>query len=488
MKDNPGQTDPLVDAVASFIDARKLIAPGARVVVGVSGGCDSVAALAILRMLSRHRRRAYRLTVAHLDHALRDESGDDAAFVVDLARRWNLPYTVERIDVAAIAAERSLGIEAAARMLRYEFLQRTAARAGGRYIAVAHHADDNAETICHRIFRGSHLRGAAGMRASRTMGETETLLVRPLLNQRRTEIEAFCDRMNLTWRTDHTNAQSDFTRNFIRNKLLPLIRQRINPDGDMALVRLGKAIAQAEDFIATQARDIAPDCIRCDRSGEILVDTGPLTGVHRGLRGWIFREAIRRAGVAPRKISAGKLEELSALADNALRTVNLGDDYVARRRDEMIVISPASAPASDVPNEEPVILSVPGQTTLPSGATVICTLAEFDDETFEAHCSGHRSGVELLDADKIRGQLVCRPRTTGDRLAPLGLSGSQTVSDFLTNSALDRETRRAARCICDDEGIIYLAPLRIDQRVKITPNTCRLIRIEFNSAPDSAGT
>jgi len=486
MKDNPSKTDPLVDAVASFIDARNLIAPGARVVVGVSGGCDSVAALAVLRQLACREQRAYQLTVAHLDHALRGDSGDDAAFVAELARRWDLPCTVERIDVAAVANERSLGIETAGRMVRYEFLQRTAAQTGGQYVAVAHHADDNAETICHRIFRGSHLRGAAGMRASRALGETETLLVRPLLNCRRAEIEAFCGRVNLAWRTDSTNARSDFTRNFIRNELLPLIRRRINPDGDMALVRLGKALAEAEDFIAAQARDAAAECIRCERTGEIIVDTGALAGVHRGLRGWIFREAVQRAGVALRKVSAMKMEELSALADNELPAVNLGDDYVARRRAETIVISPAVR--GDLPAEEPVILSVPGKTTLPSGAAVVCTPVEFDGGAFEAHCRDHRRGVELLDADKIRGQLVCRTRTAGDRFAPLGLAGSQTVSDFLTNAALDCDARGAARCICDDEGIVYLVPLRIDQRVKITPATCRLLRIEVNDAPEAGGT
>jgi tRNA(Ile)-lysidine synthase len=486
MKDNPAKTDPLVDAVASFIDAHKLIAPGARVVVGVSGGCDSVAALAILRQLARCPQRGYQLTVAHLDHALRDDSSDDAAFVAELARRWDLPCAIERIDVAAVADKRSLGLEAAGRMARYEFLQRIAARAGGRYIAVAHHADDNAETICHRIFRGSHLRGAAGMRASRAMGDSGTLLVRPLLNCRRAEIEAFCRRMNLDWRTDPTNARSKFTRNFIRNDLFPLIKRRINPDGDMALVRLGRALAEAEDFIAAQARDIAADCIRRDSPGKIVIDTLALAGVHRSLRGWIFREALDRAGIASRKVSAGKLEELSALADNKLQTLNLPDGYVARLRgDDIVVIAPYAQ--ADPAAEEPVILSVPGETTLPSGAVVICTPIEFDGEAFEAHCKDHRRGVELLDADKVRGQLVCRPRAPGDRFAPLGLAGSQTVSNFLTNTSGDHEARSAARCICDDEGIVYLAPLRIDQRVKITPATCRLIRIEVNNAPEAAG-
>jgi tRNA(Ile)-lysidine synthase len=486
MKDSSAKTDPLVKAVANFIDPRKLIAPGGCVVVGVSGGCDSVAALAILRQLAGCPQREYRLTVAHLDHALRDESGEDAAFVAELAGRWDLPCIVERIDITALANEQSLGIEAAARMARYEFLQRVAAQTDSKYVAVAHHADDNAETICHRIFRGSHLRGAGGMRASRTLGESETLLVRPLLDCRRSDIEAFCNRENLAWRTDPTNTHNDFTRNFIRNELLPLIKQRINPEGDMALVRLGKALAEAEDYLAAQARDIAAECIRTDRPGEIILDIAPLAQAHRSLRGWVFREAMEQAGIALRKVSSGQLEELSALADNELQTTNLPDDYVARRCGHTIRIAPAAS--ADLPIDEASPLPPSGEITLPSGASVRCGQEQFDTDIFTAHCERPHRGVELLDAEKIRGTLICRPRMNGDRFAPLGLAGSQTVSDFLTNMTLDHDARQNVRCICDDEGIVYLAPLRIDQRVRITPDTRKLIRIEFNAPPNPAGT
>jgi len=473
--------DPLVEQVAGFIDERKLIAPGGRIVIGVSGGCDSAAALAILQTLADRPDRRYELTVAHLDHALRDESPEDAAFVGQLAQRWELRCVTERIDIGALARERSLSMETAARMARYDFLQRTAQQTGAEYVVVAHHADDNAETICHRIFRGSHLRGASGIRASRTMGDSGVLLVRPMLNCRRTEIEAFCRRENLTWRTDPTNAQNDYTRNFIRNELLPLAKSRINPEGDMALVRLAGAISESEDYIAQHAQEIAAKCVALDNNGAITIDTKPLRGAARVLRRWVLREAIQRAGVSMRNVSSVKLEEMSALVDGTQRSVNLPDDYVARDRNGTITIAPP-APAEQ-PNQTPITLPTCGHITLPSGATITCEPLGFDADLVAAHCCGHKRGVELLDADKIQGRLICRPRANGDKFAPLGLNGRQSVSDFLTNSTLGDSARRNARCICDDEGIIYLAPLRIDQRVKISQDTARLLRIEFNSAP-----
>jgi len=486
MTDRRQTTDPLVEAVARFIDENKLIAPRAGVVVGVSGGCDSVAALAVLAQLASQPERAYELTVAHLDHALRDESPQDAKFTAEMARRWDLACVVERIDIAALAAERSLSIETAAREARYEFLQRVARGAGAQYAVVAHHADDNAETICHRIFRGSHLRGAGGIRASRTLGDSQTMLVRPLLDCRRTEIEAFCKRSGLDWRTDPTNAQNDFTRNFIRNELLPLIRQRINPQADMAIVRLGKAIAQAENIISAQTDDIAAECISVDQLGQVSIDLEAMERVDRGLRGWIFRRALELSGIAMRKVSSEHLAELSALADNNQNAANLPGDRVARRCGHSILIVAASQP--EPPSHGPVALQINASTALPSGAQVVCTTTDLDTRQFDEHRANPTRGVELIDADKVRGPLVCRTRVDGDRFNPLGLDGSQTVSDFLTNSPIDRQTRDAVRCICDDESIVYLAPLRIDQRVAITSQTKRVIRIEVKPAPQPERT
>jgi len=481
MTDRRQTTDPLVEAVARFIDEHKLIAPRAGVVVGVSGGCDSVAALAVMAQLASQPARAYELTVAHLDHALRDESPQDAEFTAELARRWDLRCLVERIDIAALAAERSLSIETAAREARYEFLRRTARDAGAQYAVVAHHADDNAETICHRIFRGSHLRGAGGIRASRALGDSRTMLVRPLLDCRRAEIEAFCKRSGLDWRTDPTNAQNDFTRNFIRNELLPLVRRRINPQADMAIVRLGKAIAQAEDIIAAQTDDIAADCISVDHIRQVAIDLQALGRTDRNLRGWIFRKALELSGIAMRKVSAEHLTGLSALADDNLNAVNLPGDHVARRRGNEILIAAASQP--EAPSHGPTPLQINASTVLPSGLEVTCTTTALDTRQFHEHRANPTPGVELIDADKVRGQLVCRTRVDGDRFAPLGLDGSQTVSDFLTNSGIDRQARDAVRCICDDESIVYLAPLRINQRVAITAETKRMIRMEVKAAP-----
>jgi tRNA(Ile)-lysidine synthase len=243
-----------VREVGAFIDARSLLPPGAAVVVGVSGGADSAALLAVLRRLAAMPARGYRLTAAHLNHALRPDAQADADFVADLARRWGIPCVVGRREVAAEARAAGQGIEQAAREARYEFLTQTAKAAGASHVAVAHHADDNVETILYRVVRGTHLRGLAGISASRGLGDSGIALVRPLLERKRVEIEEFCRAEALAWCADSTNADTSYRRNFIRHDLLPLLRSRLNRRADEALLRLAQAAAGAEDVLSSLAR------------------------------------------------------------------------------------------------------------------------------------------------------------------------------------------------------------------------------------------
>ena len=181
MGTEPRQNNCLTESVARFIDARRLIEPAGGVVVAVSGGCDSVALLAVLRELADRPGCKWQLTVAHLNHGLRKEADADAEFVAELADKWHMACVVERVDVAAEARRTGRGIEEAGRSLRYDFLSATAAKLAAACVAVGHHADDNVETVLSRILRGTHLRGLAGMPAIRKLQGCDIMLIRPLL-------------------------------------------------------------------------------------------------------------------------------------------------------------------------------------------------------------------------------------------------------------------------------------------------------------------
>ena len=174
-------------------------------------------------------------------------------------------------------------------------------------------------------------------------------------------------------------------------------------------------------------------------------------------------------------IGAERLDELADLLGDWPPAVSLGGEYVARRKGDKIVIA-QQPQSSGVPATE-VSLPCPGQVSVGDGRTVSCQIDPFDMDCFSAHCKTPETGVELLDADRVRGALTCRPRREGDRFYPLGSPGSQSVSDFLTNSKIPTSQRLQVRCICDEFGIVYVAPLRIDNRFRVTAATNRVLRI-----------
>jgi len=223
--------------------------------VAVSGGADSVA---LLRAMCETRVTGKgELVAAHLNHGLRAaESDADEQFVREICSEMQVRCCTERVDVAALAATQGDGIEAAARTARYQFLRRTAGRCGARYVATAHTADDEVETVLHRILRGTALAGLAGIPRRRLLGR-DVMLVRPLLAVRRREVLAYLAAIGQAYREDASNAEPIFTRNRLRLELLPLLRAQYNPDVDQALLRLADHAGELQQIIERQTEALS---------------------------------------------------------------------------------------------------------------------------------------------------------------------------------------------------------------------------------------
>ncbi len=230
-----------------------------KVLIAVSGGADSLA-LAEL-MINSRRRFKLELVIAHYEHGLRGQASiDDAAFVEAFARERGVEFIGGHGDVKAFAAEQKISVETAARTLRYKFLSETRRDLNCDAIALAHHADDQAETILMRLLRGATLTGLSAMKF-RTRSDDYGLLIRPLLNFRKDALENFCRRRNLTPRLDATNFETDATRNKIRLELIPTL-ETFNPALVETLCRFGEVAADEADFIAAQTDKIFPAVVR----------------------------------------------------------------------------------------------------------------------------------------------------------------------------------------------------------------------------------
>ncbi|HEY2881911.1 MAG TPA: tRNA lysidine(34) synthetase TilS [Pirellulales bacterium] len=235
------------------------------VVLAVSGGPDSVALLRAMSALKRQAGGAGGLVVAHFDHQLRANSGDDAKFVRQLAAECNLPFELGQADVATLAEKSGDGIESAARAARYAFLEKVALRVGARYVATGHTACDQVETVLFNLLRGTGLAGLAGIERARLLCPAVTLL-RPMLSFSRQEVLRYLSGIGQEFRTDPSNLTDDFTRNRVRNELLPLLRERFNPEVDAALERLAQLSGDAQAFIEQQAEELLEKCVVLKKS------------------------------------------------------------------------------------------------------------------------------------------------------------------------------------------------------------------------------
>ena len=227
----------LLAQVRQTIVSHHLLATGDRVVVAVSGGADSVALLHLLVSLQPPLQLT--LHVAHLDHSLRATSPEDASFVEALGHRWGIPSTIERRDVSALCVREGWSLEDGARRVRYQFLDEVARRYGMQRIALAHTADDQAETVLLRLVRGTGLMGLGAIPVMRKL-ESGVWVVRPVLEIWRQDILAYLKEVGLSYRDDETNRDQRFVRNRIRGELLPLLARHYNPNIKHTLTQLAE--------------------------------------------------------------------------------------------------------------------------------------------------------------------------------------------------------------------------------------------------------
>jgi tRNA(Ile)-lysidine synthase len=323
-----------VARMQAYIDAHGLLAEGESVLAGFSGGADSLAMTAAL-----HETGLYRLAAVHVHHGIRGADADaDEAFADGQAAAWGIPLLAERIDVPSLARRWGVGVEEAARRGRYEVFVAAAGSVGASAVALAHHADDQAETILHRIVRGTHLRGLAGMPAQRPLS-LGVRIVRPLLWARRAEVEDYCRRRGLPWRTDHTNAQTDYTRNFIRNELLPLLRDRINPRADEALLRLSSAARDAEEVLDELAAALFDRACRKRTDIEATLRIAPLRKAPPALAAFVLRKAMEAIGAPQQELSQERFGDLLSLLAGEASAVDLPGDVRAARRGQLILLT-----------------------------------------------------------------------------------------------------------------------------------------------------
>ncbi|HTI49473.1 MAG TPA: tRNA lysidine(34) synthetase TilS, partial [Planctomycetaceae bacterium] len=291
--------------------AERLGFSGRFVLVGVSGGADSVA---LLRGLVELRASlGVRVRAAHLNHRLRGAaSAADAEWVERLCHSLEVPVTIGSADVAIVSANTGRGLEEVARDERYRFLEKTARESGCPYIAVAHTADDQAETILHHILRGTGLAGLSGMPETRVL-EGKAQLVRPLLTLRRIDVLTWLQHLGQDFREDESNSDEAFTRNRLRRRLLPDLVRDFNPQLIDALCRLGQQAAETQSVVAACADELLDRALESATPNECRLKWQPLADRPRHLVREVLTRLWRRQGWPRQRMSFEQWDKLAGI-------------------------------------------------------------------------------------------------------------------------------------------------------------------------------
>jgi tRNA(Ile)-lysidine synthase len=420
----------------------KMLEPGEALLVGVSGGADSVALLDALV------KSGWRPHVCHLNHQLRGPASDaDAEFVRDLARHYGLTNTIEWQKVA--------GDEDGARRARHEFFAKVAAQTGIRKLALAHTADDQVETFLLRLLRGAGVPGLIGIWPERQLGTLR--VIRPMLKVRRVEVLEYLSAQVLKYREDASNTDTRFTRNRIRHELLPMLERDFNPAVREVLLHTAE-ILRDEDFYLLHhvAQRFYMTVCQNDAVNVKALANCPVAIQRRVLRFWLGGDAESAPSFTFDQIEAVRH---AALGDSPGAAVDLPYELVAYREYEWL----RKAQRSEL---EPIRgrwpLSLEGETTI--GELGVKFVIGEEGERF--------------DADALGGSLFVRTWENGDRFQPLGMSGEKKLHDFFVDEKVPRRQRGRVPLVCAADGrIAWVVGHRIAEPFKVTERTRRVVRV-----------
>ncbi len=425
--------------IRSFILQHDLLAPGDRVLVAVSGGADSVALLRVLWRLAPDF--GLTLVAAHLDHALRPESGGDANFVAELCASLGVPLETSRMAVAELAAATGQGLEEAGRDARRRFLLEVAAARGCRLIALGHHRNDQAETVLLRLLRGSGASGLAAMRPRRGP------FIRPLLGVTGDALRDFLRQEGVGWVDDASNVDPTFTRNRIRHQLLPLLME-FNPAIIGHLAALSERLGQEEDYWDRTVAAALEELSTVSRDGLVLA-VPALRELHPALRIRLLREAVCRVRGDLRRIAACHLEALDrmVLEEGPQSAADLPGLWAGRRYQQLRLqrAAPHAIPAFSL------IIDRPGRFLLPDGRTLVV------ERGLEVH--GEDPWTVEFDGDRVPWPMTVRPFRAGDRIRLPGEAGRHPVKELFRAARLTLEERCQLPLVFADE-LLWVPGLR----------------------------
>jgi len=451
-----------------FLEAVKeyrMFEAGETVLVAVSGGTDSTALLNLLHACQDEL--GIFLHVAHLNHLLRKGDAElDVRYVEGLAQKLGLPVTVEAVEVAALAEKEKMGIEEAARVVRYDFFDRVAAKVGAKKIAVGHTADDNIETFLMRLLRGAGLKGLCGIPPRRGK------IVRPLIKVWRREIEDYVGALKLVPRRDHTNYESKYVRNSVRLKLVPQLKI-YNLNIKEIILQTILLVTEDNLYLENKAAEKFDEIAILKAPGEIRLNIDRLKGLAGTIQRYLIRLAIEKVKGDLAEMSFNHIREvLGKLSATEKWELHLpGGIFAVGERGSLLICRERPQPVEAKPFR--YTLSVPGEVRLEEvGRTLRGSFVEAVEK-------GDGPNVAFVDYSVLGKEIVIRSRQSGDRFSPLGVKGSKKLQDYFVDEKVPAEERERVPIVESVGKVIWVAGQRLDDRAKVTDKTKKIVKFEL---------
>ncbi|MDP4179513.1 MAG: tRNA lysidine(34) synthetase TilS [Bacillota bacterium] len=471
----------LINKVIDTITKNSLFSQGDTVIVGISGGPDSVCLVHALHYISLQF--SLKVIAVHINHMLRGEEADlDESYALELCRELSIPFYSDKIDVRRMAIQESKSLEEAGRIVRYKQFEFYADKFDAQKIAVAHNRNDQVETVLMNIIRGTGLDGLKGIQYKRGR------IVRPLLDIDRQEIEKYCKANNLSPRIDSSNLQNSYTRNKIRLELIPFINERFNSDLTGSLLRTSEIIRDDLYFIE-EYTDMAFDkCVIEQNNNKIVLNIKILKDFHNSIKNRIVRLAIKRIkgnlnGIEKKHIDG--LIELG-LAGRTGSKISLPCRLQGEKSYDQLKISLLANKDKINDNngsdKEEIPVTIPGVTEYySSGAFLEAEIIERNENINKLLKVSQNSYIQYFDYEKLKTGIYLRNRKDGDYFKPYNGNGQKKLKEYFIDSKVPRDERDRKALIAIGKEVVWIIGSKTSDKFKVNENTKYILKLEFKN-------
>lgn len=457
--------------VKGYIDEHHMLEERDKVIVGVSGGADSVCLLFMLVQLRDERRKmdsgVLEIVAVHVHHGLRGEGADaDEQYVREICNQWEVPLVVYHENVRALAKDWNMSEEEAGRKARREAFLEVRAKQGGGKIALAHHKNDDAETVLFHLCRGTDIRGLGGI------APVSGFWIRPLLGTGRAEIESYLEKMGISYCTDETNAENVYARNQLRNQVIPCL-EKINTQAVEHISRAAQSVREIWNYVDAQVEAAKEACL-IREDGRFVIKKQAYDTIPEALKSYVVHRIICQVAEHEKDISAIHVQMVQKLLKQQVgRSVDLPYEVTAARTYEGVCLVRAG---NDIQKEGACLIRTDDD--IPEESSGLFRFRIFPRET-GMDAFPEKTYTKWFDYDIIKNTVETRHRQPGDTLTINKDGGRQKLKKYFINEKISQQERNQIWLVADGHEIMWVVGYRQSQSYQVTEYTKNILEIQF---------